>query len=321
MERNEATSPAIAPVASNGHSYLDWAAILAGAVIASAAGVIFAAFGAALGLSALSAEPGEGSLNLALFLTALWTVVSLVATYAIGGYIAGRMRRRVEQATPDEVTARDGINGLAVWGVGILIGAMMLGNAASSVVSGAGAVASTVVEAAGSAVGGVAEGAIAATGAAVPEGGASDAMTFVTDTLLRPATIDPANADAEALSGQIGRILANVVQTGEISDADRAYLESAVASQTGAAPADVTARVDQAIATAQSTREEAARLMEEAEQTAIDAAETARISGVLSAFLLAAAALVAAATAYISAVKGGRHRDEGRIFGGLAYRH
>ena len=37
----------------SGHSYVDWGAILAGAVVASAIGVVFAGFGAALGLSAL----------------------------------------------------------------------------------------------------------------------------------------------------------------------------------------------------------------------------------------------------------------------------
>ena len=49
------------------------------------------------------------------------------------------------------------------------------------------------------------------------------------------------------------------------------------------------------------------------------AAETARISAILMAFLLTATALVAAATAYVCAVKGGRHRDEGRVFAGLSY--
>ena len=44
---------------------------------------------------------------------------SLVASYLAGGYIAGRMRRRVESATDDEVTARDGINGLVVGASGL----------------------------------------------------------------------------------------------------------------------------------------------------------------------------------------------------------
>ena len=45
-----------------------------------------------------------------------------------------------------------------------------------------------------------------------------------------------------------------------------------------------------------------------------------RRAGVLSAFALAASALIAAAAAFIGAQKGGRARDEGRIWGGLTHR-
>ena len=38
-----------------------------------------------------------------------------------------------------------------------------------------------------------------------------------------------------------------------------------------------------------------------------------------SAFLLAASSLVAGAAAYIGAVRGGRHRDENKLWGGLRY--
>ena len=55
-------------------------------------------------------------------------------------------------------------------------------------------------------------------------------------------------------------------------------------------------------------------------QNAIDMAESARIDAILSAFLLTAAALIAAVAAISGAVRGGRHRDEGRMFAGLSYR-
>ena len=317
MERTETMTRASAPDVTNDRSYIDWAAILGGAVVATAIATVFTTFGAALGLSAISADPGEGSFNFAIILSGIWVVVTLVASYAAGGYIAGRMRRRVDQASADEVMARDMINGLVVWGVGMVIGAMLLTNAAISAV---GTAAGTVATAAGSAVGGAAEGAIAAAGAMIPDSVTADPMGFVTSSLLRPAAADPLTATPEALKADAGAILANVVATGEISDAERAYLESAVAAQTGLPPADITARVDAAIAAAQTAREEAAQFAAEAEQMAIDLAETARVSGILTAFLLAATALVAAATAGIAAVRGGRHRDEGRLFGGFAYR-
>ena len=320
MERTETMTRASAPDVTNDRSYIDWAAILGGAVVATAVATVFTTFGAALGLSAISAEPGEGSFNIAIILGGIWVVVTLVASYATGGYIAGRMRRRVDQATADEVMARDMINGFVVWGVGMLIGAMLLTNAATSAISAAGSVAGTVVTAAGSAVGGAAEGALSAAGAMVPDSVSADPMGFVTNSLLRPVVTDPLTATPEALTADTNAILANVVATGEISDAERTYLESAVAAQTGLPPAEVTARVDSAIAAAQTARDDAAQLAAEAEQMAIDVAEVARVTGDLTAFLLAAAALVAAATSGIAAIRGGRHRDEGRLFGGFSYR-
>ena len=145
-------------------------------------------------------------------------------------------------------------------------------------------------------------------------------MSFATDTLLRTTPNATTPAEPGETSRQTAGIFGNYLATGEISDADRAYLEGAVASSTGLAPAEVKTRVDTALATAETQRAEAAKLAEEAKQTAIDIAETARISAVLTAFLLTAAALVAAAAACVAAVRGGLHRDEGRVFGGFSYR-
>ena len=57
-----------------------------------------------------------------------------------------------------------------------------------------------------------------------------------------------------------------------------------------------------------------------AQAQAEKAAEKARITGILTAFLLATSALVAVVAPYIGAIHGGRLRDEGRIWDGLAYR-
>ena len=320
MERTETMTRASAPDTTNDRSYIDWAAILGGATVATAVATVLTTFGAALGLSAISANPGEGSFNLAIILSGIWVVVTLVASYAAGGYIAGRMRRRVDQATADEVVARDMINGLVVWGVGMVISTMLLANAVTSAISAVGSAAGTVATAAGSTAGGAAEGALAVAGAMLPDGVTTDPMGFVNNGLMRPKVADPLTATAETLTADTSAILANIVATGEISDGDRTYLESAVAAQTGLTPAEVTARVDGAIAAAQTARDDAAKLAADAEQMAIDVAEAARVSGILSAFLLAAAALVAGATSGIAAVRGGRHRDEGRLYGGFSYK-
>lgn len=176
---------------------------------------------------------------------------------------------------------------------------------------------------------GAADGALAAAGAAIPEAAKQDPIDFVSGTLLRPGQVLAGTADPASVASETTAILGNVVLTGTISDAERAYLVSAVVDRTGATQPQAVARVDTAVAGALATRDEAARtaadakaakLAADAEDAAIKAAEVARVTAILSAFLLAAAALVAGAAAYVGAVRGGRHRDEGRIFGGFAYR-
>lgn len=335
MERTEENTRASGPVkAIEGH-YLDWPAIFGGGVVAVAVGTVFTGFGGALGLSSISAKPGEGSFNFMLILSAFWIVVTLVASYMAGGYIAGRMRRRVDQASADEVTVRDGINGLVVWALGIVATAFLLGaalsttiSAAGSVVSGAGAVAGTVATTAGTIVGDATSGVAKAVGDVAAK---VDPTSYINATLLRPGTVGTGTTDTAATAAQTAAILGNVLKTGTIADDEKAYLVSAVSAATGATQPEASAKVEAAVTAVTNARAEAEKavadakakadqIVADAKAAAIKVAEVARVSTILSAFLLAAAALVAAAAAYVGAVRGGRHRDEGRIFGGFAYR-
>lgn len=336
MERTEIMTTAAASRREVSGAYVDWAAVLGGAVVAAAIGGLFTAFGAALGLSTISAEPGEGSFNLWLVVTALWLVISLVVSYLAGGYIAGRMRRRVDDASADEVAARDGINGLVVWGLGMIVTAWMatgvIGGTAYAVGTAATAVGSAVggvVQGAGNAVGGPVQGVAQAVGAAAPEDTDEGLMDYIGSTLMRPevgamrqgvsqvdgttAPAMPSMDDAE-LARQSGVVLGNVLRTGEISEDDRAFLIAAVTRRTGQSEAEVEARVDQAVTAVQEARQNAeaavGQARAEAERLATEAEEAA----------IAAAALVAGAAAVSGAVRGGRHRDEGRIWGGFSYR-
>lgn len=374
MDREEQRiRSAAAPEAASDRSYVDWGAILAGTVVAVALSAVFTAFGAAVGLGSISAEPGEGLGFGSVILAGLFIVVTMVLAYMAGGYIAGRMRRRVDGASPEESAARDGIHGLAVWGVGTVIGSIILASAVTGTLNAAGSAASAAVEAAGSAVGGVAQGVGAVAGGAVQgagqlvggaaqalggaaagagaasaaggEGGSRDILPglpnpidYVTDNLLRSQAAAPDQFSNENIRREVGNIMANVIRTGDLAQADRAYLEAALAARTNLTPAEVSARIDQAVtqvqqlkkeaqdaldqaqAEAQRLRDEAAAQAQELKQQAIDAAETVRRAGVLSAFALAASALIAAAAAFIGAQKGGMARDEGRIWGGLTHR-
>ncbi len=299
-------------------SYVDWAAIAGGGVVAVAIGLLASGFGAALGLTAISADEGEGSGLLALVLSGVWIAVSMVAAYATGGYVAGRMRRRVDGAATSEVTVRDGMNGLIVWGVGVLLSAMVLGSVIGTTVSAVGNVAAGVGKAAVDVASGAASGAMNAAGAMVPDAVKADPMAFVTNSMLRPASVTPGEGN-DGTTADAASVLGNLATTGEISDPDRAYLVQLTTARTGLTEAEATARVDAAIKSTQDARDAAAKLAADAEEAARNAAETARISAILTAFLLTAMALVSAVAAYVAAVKGGRHRDDGRVFGGFAY--
>ncbi len=147
-ERTEILTQATAPAFAQEGSYVDWSSILAGGVVASAIAFVFTTFGAALGLTLVSPYAGEGSAMAALIAVGSWMLWTTISSFMAGGYIAGRMRRRIETANADEVGVRDGIHGLAVWGVAILLGAFLLGASADTAVQAttetATAVASTI---------------------------------------------------------------------------------------------------------------------------------------------------------------------------------
>lgn len=332
LSETQIAPAATAPVTTG--PLVDWAAVIAGAVVAAATAGLFMTFGAALGLSTISAEPGEGSFSLWIIVTGLWLVITLVVSYLAGGYIAGRMRRRVETLPGDETATRDGINGLVVWGLGMLVTAWMAAGVVTTVATTAGEVAGNATQAAATAVSGAAQG----FGAALPQNANAAALGRIGDTLGRPLLSDTApsaagtsaapgttapvatSEDPSELARQSASILAGVALSGEITEADRAWLTGATARLSGLEQSEVEARVETAISAAQELRAEAVRMADEAEAAARDAAETARISAILTAFILTAAPLVAGAAALAGAVRGGRHRDEGRIFGGLSYR-
>ena len=100
---------------------VDWAAIIAGAVVATAIGVILTTFGLGLGLAVNSPYEGEGS-SPALFAigAGLWLLLTQVAAFWVGGYICARLRPRQPELSEHEVDLRDGLHGIIVWGVGVL---------------------------------------------------------------------------------------------------------------------------------------------------------------------------------------------------------
>ena len=276
-------------------SYVEWSAVFAGAVLASAISFTLLTFGTGIGLSLTSAYPGESvtiwGFAIALALWILWVSTS---SFFAGGYLAGRMRARIGDATEHEVEVRDAIHGLLVWATSVLLGALI---AYFTAVGVAGKTADVAVT-----------GATAAT-AVASQAAPNSPLAYWADVLARTggapsaATGGSANAAVVATPGsseEIGRIFATANAEGQISSEDRTYLSQLVARNTGLSEADAQARVDTVLQNVKTATDEARRV-----------AEQARKYAVLMAFLTAATIAVGAAAAWFAAGLGGKHRDQG----------
>ena len=275
-------------------SYVDWPAIVAGILLASAISILLLTFGSALGLSFADIADGEGANPiLVAVMAALWLLAVTLSSYMAGAYLTGRLRRRIGDATEHESDVRDGAHGLLVWAGAVVVGAMLAVSGIGAAVNTAGSIASTVTQAASNVAGEAA--------------GAIDPNAYFIDAMLRPgappAPGQPGQPASDAARAEIGRILANGATSGQVPEEDRAYLAQLVSANTGLAEPEARARVDQTLGNVDAAR-----------QAALDAAETARRTAVLGAFLVAASLLVSAIGAYWAASKGGNHRDKGTVF-------
>src|SRR5690606_4677244 len=97
-----------------------------GTVLATAISFVLNTFGAAIGLTVVSPFDQTGTVGTGLLIAvALWVMWVTVTSFMLGAYAAGRLRRRANDATEHEVDVRDGVHGLTVWAVGILLSALI----------------------------------------------------------------------------------------------------------------------------------------------------------------------------------------------------
>ena len=120
MDKAMATRP---DAVSDASSYVRWPTIIAGAVAGAAVAFVLMAFAAAIGLAVASPSPTwrDASAWLAL-LSGVWVLMVQVFSFALAGYIAGRMRTKLAGLDANEVEFRDGMHGLLAWAVGVIIG-------------------------------------------------------------------------------------------------------------------------------------------------------------------------------------------------------
>lgn len=316
-------------------SYLDWSAIIAGGVFALAISSLLISFGASLGLSLTSPYHGEGvSAAWLAIASGIWFVWVMITGFGAGGYLAGRMRRRIGDASEDEVEMRDGAHGLMVWAISALVSTVlatasvggMLSAGASAVGSAAGTATEVAAEAASSdyfanlmlrsgeeqAETGTTEAENApalgdADGAEIsPTTG--DATNDATDTSNNGRATLPSNTGDRTdlfkidpdVQQQVAGIIARNLSGGTMADRDRTYLAQVIAANTDMTPEAARARV-----------EKINTEIADARETALEAVEQARVAGVVFGFIAAATLLIGAIAAFFSAAAGGHHRDEG----------
>lgn len=277
-----AKTPARAPVSiiETDLRHVDWPAIFAGAFLATALTIVLLTFGAAFGLSMASPVAGEGvSLRWITIAGGIWMIWTAVSSFAAGGYLAGRLRRRLGDANADEIEARDGAHGVVVWAVGAVFGGFLAVSGVTGTLSAVGNTAGSAIE--------------------IADAQLVEATAYTSASLLR----GDATQGSDAAKAEVAAILANGIIAGAVSDADRQYVTNVVAAETNLTAADAKTRVDTAISEGLAARAKT-----------VEAIDQARIASMIAAFVLAATMLVSAAAAYFASVAGGTHRDANRGF-------
>jgi hypothetical protein len=205
--------------------FIQWSAAIAGAVAASALSFVLITFAATLGLSIASPSPAwrEASIGLSL-LSGVFLLLTALASFGLGGYVAGRLRSRWDAATTDEIEFRDGVHGLLVWGLAVGISGFLAAATAGIVISRALPTAASPTTTSGEPI-----------------------IAYELDRLFR-ADRRPADAELTYSRAEAGRIIFAASGREGLAADDRAYLGRLVSSHTGLPQPEAERRVDEVVA-------------------------------------------------------------------------
>ena len=263
-------------------SPVSWGAVIAGAVVGAALAFVLHSFAVAMGLAVSSTAPTWRDASIALWvLSGVYLILVALVSYAVGGYIAGWLRKPYATASGDEIEFRDGIHGVLVWGLATLLTALLI-------LGTAGALTRVAAPSAGSA------------GPATSVAG-ENIIAYELDRLFRADRAAPAGADVTYTRAEAARILLTSSSHAGFASDDRAHLVRIVAARTQLQPPDAERRVDAAIAAARNN------------------ISRARKSTVILAFMAGAAALIGAAVAWFAAGLGGQHRSDPDAFSNVTW--
>jgi len=226
--------PGAGPVPTPGGplSYIHWGPGIAGAIVAAATSFVLMSFASAVGLMVASPSPTwrDASVWLAI-LSGFWIIVVAVGSFALGGYIAGRVRS-TWSASADEIEFRDGVHGLIAWALGVMLGAALL-----ALTAGTFAASST---------------------ASAPRDtdGAPSFLSYEIDKLFRAERATPAPPEIRA---EAARMLMRGLGRTDLPADDRAQLVRVTSAVTGLAGPEAQQRVVQVLADARNAAAQARR--------------------------------------------------------------
>jgi hypothetical protein len=223
----EGAAPAPISGVSAGNAYLHWSPTIAGAVVAAAISFVLISFGSAIGLAVASPSASwRDTSSILALLGGLWLLLTSLTSFGLGGYLAGRLRSTWNEGGPHEIEFRDGVHGLAVWGLAVLIGAVLAF--------------ATISRVAGNRPD------LTAPNASTAE----SLLAFELDRLFRSDRTPAESGNDAGVRAQAARIITTGLGHNPIAADDRAYLVRLVQARTGLMPPDAEARVNQVLAQA-----------------------------------------------------------------------
>jgi hypothetical protein len=273
-------------------SAVAWGAIAAGAVGASALVLLLIAFGAGLGLSAVSPWSDSGvSASTFKTGTGIYLVCVAVMSSAVGGYLAARLRTKWAGVHSHEAFFRDTAHGFIAWAFATLLSASALSSVTGYLANGTAA----------AGVGGAASQAARSVNPADiyvdklfrPDSAAQPASAPASSAAAgSPNLAAPTGANSNQSRAEVLRLWTSSFQGNQdLSATDKTYVAQVVAARTGMSQADAEKRVNDVIVEAKT------------------AADTARKGAAKLSFWLTAAMLFGAFAASLAAVEGGSLRD------------
>jgi hypothetical protein len=205
---------------------LQWTPVIAGALAATALSLILVTFAAAVGMGVSSTAPTWRDASAALWLlSGIYLILQAIVSFALGGYIGGRLYRPLVAGPSDQVETRDGLHGLTVWAVAVVLGAIVAAFVSAAAVNRP------------------------SPATAANASAAEPILSYELDRLFRSPRRPP-NVDLRSERAEAGRILLTSSGHDGVSADDRTYLVQLVAAATGLAAADAERRADNGIANA-----------------------------------------------------------------------